>query len=245
MAKPYYASEVESDDEDEEEPEDESESSMFNKLAANHPEWPYTIMAESWRRLCDWTRRSSYCNPDLFSMYIYNDFHGYGILELLDNLIIEFNGAFEEKDTDKMWSIVATLAHWLNHGSSQAWMGVEDSERAGNTLQVVGIALLTALHQLDRAGELKQDSKFRDLGLVMALCLQIGASSPIDYMEWVPKLISYAKKAGIDLAKQGVDGLEKVLEQEAGDGPLRKSSSEDRWKWTQKVCTSWQSGRSK
>lgn len=246
MARPYYASEVESDDEDEEEPEDEAKRSMFNKLAANHPEWPYTIMAESWRRLCDWTRRSSYCNPQLFNMYIYTDFEAYGILELLENLIIDFNGAFEEKDINKMWSILATLANWLNHESSQAWVSVDDSERAANTFQVVGCAFLTALHLIDREGELKQDSKFRDLGLVMALFLQAGASTPEDFMDWAPKIILYAKRAGIDLTKQGVQGLEKTIEREdaEGDPPLRESSSPDRWKWTQKVCNLWQSAES-
>ena len=41
---------------------------------------------EAWTLLCDLKRRMDYCNPDNFGMYIYNDFHSYDIVELVDEM---------------------------------------------------------------------------------------------------------------------------------------------------------------
>ncbi|CAK4032400.1 Hypothetical predicted protein [Lecanosticta acicola] len=225
LTKPYYAYKDDNEDENEDEEgeeEDEGES-IFNKLASNHPDWTYTIMAESWRNF--------FTNPDNFDMHIYSDWHSWGVFELLEKLLIEFNKAFTAEDLNKMWSVVATLGHWLNHESSQMWLAIDDGEGAGKAFQVVGCALLTALNRLDREGELKPDSRFRDLGFIMALFLKAGVSDPDQYMDWVPKIVSYAKKADIDLAQQGCDGMEDLLAEHGGEEPMASRDSADRWQW--------------
>jgi hypothetical protein len=35
----------------------------------------------------EYRRRSTYCDPDNFGMYIYNDFNGWGLQELMENLV--------------------------------------------------------------------------------------------------------------------------------------------------------------
>jgi hypothetical protein len=55
---------------------------MHGKLAKDHPEWKWTMMWKSWEYLCDWLRLAGYTDPDNFGMYVYNDFHGYGVLSL-------------------------------------------------------------------------------------------------------------------------------------------------------------------
>ena len=37
--------------------------------------------------MTEYERRATYTDPDNFDMYIYNDFHGYGFQELLENLV--------------------------------------------------------------------------------------------------------------------------------------------------------------
>lgn len=48
-------------------------------------------------------------------------------------------------------------------------------------MHVVETALVTSLEHVDRAGELKQDSEYRDLGLVMAIVLRWSCEA-----QWLP-----------------------------------------------------------
>lgn len=88
----------ENEDEDEEEGDNAGESGnekrdkskdkdMWKKPASDHPDWKWVMMWQTWQIMCDWHRRTDYCNPDNFDMYIYNDFYGYGLQELLENLV--------------------------------------------------------------------------------------------------------------------------------------------------------------
>ena len=40
-----------------------------------------------WKMYSDYKRRAGYCDPDAFGMYIYNDFQGWGIQELIENFV--------------------------------------------------------------------------------------------------------------------------------------------------------------
>ena len=60
---------------------------MHGKLAKENLEWKWIMMWKSWEYLCDWVRESSYTNPDYFGMYVYNDFHGYGVLGLVERQV--------------------------------------------------------------------------------------------------------------------------------------------------------------
>ena len=81
------------DDDDAEEDEDDSSleqssgTKMWRKSAAEHPEWKWTMMWKSWQLLCDYSVRAKYTMPDFFDMYIFNDFHGYGMIELAENAV--------------------------------------------------------------------------------------------------------------------------------------------------------------
>lgn len=63
---------------------------------------------------------------------------------------------------------------------------VDDGERAKSLTLVLGCALLTALSAIEQAGELKADSKYVDLTLVISY-----------FLEW-----------SHDLPKYGMEGLE-------------------------------------
>lgn len=83
------------EDEDEDESEDYDESlsdqdeitKMHLKSPSEHPEWKWTMSWKSWQLLCDWSVRARYTDPDNFEMYIYNDFHGYGMIEMVENAV--------------------------------------------------------------------------------------------------------------------------------------------------------------
>ena len=103
--------------------------------------------------------------------------------------VLEFNKELAKKDAplQHLWAVVATLGHWmLGPDICQTMLQVDDGERIVTLISVFGCLLLTALDAVDRAGKLKSDSEFRDLGLVMSI-----------YLEWSDGLDAY-----------GVDELE-------------------------------------
>lgn len=67
----------------------EPRENIHGKLAKENPEWKWTMMWKSWEYMCDWVRESSYTNPDNFHMYVYNDFHGYGVLGLVERQVCD------------------------------------------------------------------------------------------------------------------------------------------------------------
>jgi len=51
------------------------------------------MMWEGYKTFLDYRRRSNYCDPDNFGMYIYNDFHGWGLQELMENQVCIHSGS--------------------------------------------------------------------------------------------------------------------------------------------------------
>lgn len=107
---------------------------------------------------------------------------------------------------------------------------------------MIGCAILTMLHELDRAGELQQDSKFKDLGLVMCMALE-WTDGQEDYgtdegdLNWRNTIVAYARKAGIDLqsvpifnAQELVDGVDDDLADDVSG-----QSKADRFDWRKNV----------
>lgn len=143
-----------------------------------------------------------------------------------------------------MWAATATLVHFLLHEASMPWTHVDDGERVTQLTRVVGCAILTALNELERIGQFSGDSKFRDLGLVMALYLRwskaahattLTEDGDIDFQEMI---VAYANKIELDLTEQGVGDLEDVVTTfEDAELPEGKAKVE-RWGWTEVVRVS-------
>lgn len=138
-----------------------------------------------------------------------------------------------------MWILIAVMGHWLNHSSGDPWLLVDDGARSAQSAGVIGSAVLTTLEELDRQGELKPDSKYQDLGLVMALHLKwtvFPAEIPMpEVKDWQPHLVAYAKKAGIDLEEQGCDNLSKTIKQYKNVRTIGGKKTGDRWDFNKKV----------
>lgn len=59
----------------------ENEAGVMLELAKDHPDHPEhkrVIMWKGYKMFMDYRRRSNYCCPDRFGMYIYNDYEGWG-----------------------------------------------------------------------------------------------------------------------------------------------------------------------
>jgi hypothetical protein len=97
---------VQNEDEDEEEEEEEEEDEEgegngkdaekdkdddkekpYDKLASLHPDWPWSFTMRGIDR-CDWWQQEALKrNQDEFDMHIYNDFTGYGMHEVMENIV--------------------------------------------------------------------------------------------------------------------------------------------------------------
>ena len=97
--RPFFDFEKENDDKAEDEQLDEEElADQYNEnlgperdvakmLAVDHPDHTWISMWRSWKKFCELRRHATYTDPDAFGMYIYNDFHGYGLQELVQNTV--------------------------------------------------------------------------------------------------------------------------------------------------------------
>lgn len=114
---------------------------------------------------------------------------------------------------------------------------VDDGPRVERMCAVIGCMILTALNEVERVGQLKNDSQFRDLGHVMALYLRFADptyGTTLDGEEdidWTHAIVGYAKRAGIDLTEQGVNGMETVLVECEEVVDVEGKAKVDRWGW--------------
>jgi hypothetical protein len=65
----------------------EIEKHLIYQPAKDFPERKWVMLWEAWQYSKDYERRSTYCCPDQLGMYIYNDFEGYGQIELVENMV--------------------------------------------------------------------------------------------------------------------------------------------------------------
>jgi len=263
IPRPQWDLENENDDRDEDEQLDEEELEeltetlrethikILHKPAAEQPDYKWIAMEKTWQLFLEWDRRQSYTNPDNFEMYIYNDFYGYGLQEMIENILVKFNKEVIKKNKDEtalkqMWATISAFIHWLLFETPEiggSWFGLDDGERVEKTANLIGRAFLEALNELDLAGKLKPDSEFKDLALIMSMFLQWGADLEGADLEenndliWQKEVLAYSKKAGIDLESSGCHGMRKLLETygERFDEieALEGAAKSNKWEWKQ------------
>lgn len=93
-------------------------------------------------------------DQDLFCMHVFNDFTGYGLQEVIENQLNEFNVLMNEKEPDaiKLWVQLSALAQWLMNQQLGPWMMQDDGARWSDTVFMIGVAALTTLNMVERSG---------------------------------------------------------------------------------------------
>lgn len=150
--------------------------------------------------------------------------------------------ALKARDLHTAWADVAALGHYLNsdcHGDY--WLCADDGEGVQMLADLIGRTILTALDTVQQVDQLKKDSKFKDLGLVMALFFRAPSSSWADIelvledvsgTNWREAIVAYAMKAEIDLRDVGVADIEEALRQVHTEPFSRKNAN---WKLSSSV----------
>ena len=86
----------ENEDKDDEDEDDEDEDNtcggakecLCYKLADDHPEHNWIVTKKGYELMKEWLIQADKRCPDNFDMYIFNDFYGYGICEVIENMVI-------------------------------------------------------------------------------------------------------------------------------------------------------------
>ncbi|KAI1141554.1 hypothetical protein F5Y05DRAFT_373042 [Hypoxylon sp. FL0543] len=220
--------------------------SIEMKPANEYPDHRWIAMWESWKLFSAWERRASYTNPEFFKMYIHKNFHGLGMQEQVENMLIAFDKEFGKKKRTKkgikeIWAITAAILQFLLEIPIDAWLALSDKKKLETTAGLIGRALVSALNELDRAKYLKPDSEIKDLGLIISYYLYWASILKDQHRIELPfrkEVVAYARKAGIDLSVAGCYGTDervRALEKEVGRiKPLSGSVKPDRWEWKKK-----------
>lgn len=75
------------EDELEEEWKKQGEEIPHDTAASTKPDHKWVLMRGAWIYFVDSMRERGYRSPDALAMYIYNDFEGYGLLEMVENSV--------------------------------------------------------------------------------------------------------------------------------------------------------------
>ena len=86
----------ENENEDDEDKDDENAENTCGgakkclcfKLADDHPEHNWIVTKKGYKLMKEWLIQADKRCPDNFNMYIFNDFYGYGICEVIENMVI-------------------------------------------------------------------------------------------------------------------------------------------------------------
>ncbi|KAF1997778.1 hypothetical protein P154DRAFT_440413, partial [Amniculicola lignicola CBS 123094] len=233
--------------------EKERKDDLFMRSASEVKKCKWIMLWAGWKMYIDLGRQAKYCDPDNFSMYIYNDFRPYGLVEQLENMVVAFDKEYKKKTRDEttlfqMWAVVSAIGLAIqDENGIGAYVLIDDGERTFALTGLIGSAFLTALHAIEEAGELKKDSKFLDLPLVMGYFLEYGYNLPDfsidgDGAAWPRHAIAYYTKSkaspsqGIFSTPQRLKDLaERYEDEEDEDEYINKRSKKDPWAWTARL----------
>ncbi|GAB1316843.1 hypothetical protein MFIFM68171_07053 [Madurella fahalii] len=134
--------------------------------------------------------------PDNFRMHTYQDHEGYGVVEMIENLLLDFvevDGNWREQ-----WVVCETLAFFLQTDMIEPMMMVDDPDSIRALIRLVGRTFLAMLARLEREQRLVANSEVRNLALIMSMFAKIA-----DEMR-ISDLLERGEEDTIEL--EGTDG---------------------------------------
>ncbi|KAJ5605549.1 hypothetical protein N7510_008330 [Penicillium lagena] len=224
-----------SDEEDEDEVEDtcdDGKTCLCGKSAAEHPDHPWVFTFAGRHKFFSSMLQLSLRNPDCFDMYVYNDSYGWGIMEVVENVLVDFKEA--EGNWKEQWAMCeATAMLWLRRDLMPMYM-VPEGDHVNQLCGLTGIMFLSMLATLDRNGLLKQDSEVKNLGTVMGLYIRLGFDDNWHFEDLNTRVFAYATKKNIKLRglsklQSRVDGLQ--AEADRISLPASGAKKNDPWGW--------------
>ncbi|KAF2815195.1 uncharacterized protein BDZ99DRAFT_459125 [Mytilinidion resinicola] len=205
----------------------QEESKRFlEKTPAEAPSWRWTVTNMA-NYLVNTYKDDAECrNPDNFGMYIYNDFAGYGLQEVIENQLVMFHEEFNKEDCDphRLFVYMEAMAIWLFTSDMSHWTGLNDGARVSATMDIIGRCLLTSLNALERADLLEPGSKVKNIPMVLSMFLDFaddGEGTTAMHFDmdgnenpqtWPYFVVAYVNAHGIDIEGKGLYGIDSIAD---------------------------------
>ncbi|TVY84361.1 hypothetical protein LSUE1_G000887 [Lachnellula suecica] len=163
-------------------------------------------------------------NQDLRDMFIYNDWNGWAMSEVLENFLKDFNKDIFKKtvSTFKKWAYVEAIACFFKSEDSGDFLSiisplplhryrvitflVEDNEDGDCVVEIVemlDLMVLTTFSALSEHDLFKSDSEILNIGIISLLLLEFIHGPGVDLdCGWGPEVVRLCDEAGIDLDKE-------------------------------------------
>ncbi|KAL5501708.1 hypothetical protein ACEPAH_8968 [Sanghuangporus vaninii] len=95
-------------------------------------------------------------DPDRHNLYIYNDYYGYAILDLVDKSLSSINTHVTKKQWLDAWRALDALSKFSD--MCYSWLNVDDGDRVRATEGAHGALLITTIRGLEEAGQLNEQT---------------------------------------------------------------------------------------
>ncbi|CAG8908551.1 unnamed protein product [Penicillium egyptiacum] len=233
---PWNNKEHESEDEEDEESieqkkkDDAADDATTLEPASEHPgeKWIFTEAGVAkWIAL---NRSTDVRNPDNFGMYVYNDFFGYAVMELVENLV-DFDEA--AGDWKMQWAICEATGLYFQTDAMMPLLGCDDGETMNEVFITFATMFLAMLATLERNDLFESDSEVKNIGAIIGLFIRFivdveGCS--IDWDDHDVKIKAYAAKH--DVTIHGLNHPRyKKLSGETAELPEATANANDPWGW--------------
>ncbi|KAL5357715.1 hypothetical protein BJX96DRAFT_145065 [Aspergillus floccosus] len=152
-------------------PCDGGKTCLCHKPADKHPGHRWLISKAGWQKYLGARIMCDLRDPDNFDMYTFNDHAGYGVLEVVQNLLLDYD---EMKTIWRdQWAVCEALVQLCMGASADPMMMVDDGQCVYDTHSLIGRMFLNMLVTLHNAGLLKPNSEVQSLPAVMAQYIQL------------------------------------------------------------------------
>ncbi|KAK0118244.1 hypothetical protein ONS95_012547 [Cadophora gregata] len=143
-------------------------------------------------------------DQDRHDMHIYNDWNGWGMCELLENYLKDFNKDILKKTASpfQKWAYIEGLAVFLFGAQMELvyFINNEDGDRTREIAQLFGTMILTAFEALQEHDLFKPDSEVNNIGIISLILLQFVECDAVDLdCDWAPEVVRLCDEAGIKL----------------------------------------------
>jgi len=155
---------------------DQGKTCPCGKSAASLPTHPYTMTRAGLARYRMAGNMMNLRNPDTFAMYTFNDHMAYGALEVVQNMLLDFDEAYKAQQWRESWAVVEGLALFMLVGEGDSMCLADDGEMIEKTAEQIARMVLAALAMLDGKAQLADATDIKNLGWVMALYQEMAKS---------------------------------------------------------------------
>ncbi|KAH0541674.1 hypothetical protein FGG08_003837 [Glutinoglossum americanum] len=237
-----------SGDENEDEDEDEdgsphSPNCKCKKPLSENPDWPWVVSKDGFALALKWQKEQMKRCQDAFDVYLYNDYNGYGIAEVVDGILAALDRELTKKRVApmKLWAQLEGMAIFLVTDVNE-WFGCDDPDGVDARIRLIGNGLLSALSLLESRNLLNPaTTTIKNISMTLALFLTFAndwyeiAEDERGSAAWKTKVVALAKKRGVEIkGPKGIEDIVRGIENEEEDGGEGEQKEES---WAEEFST--------